>query len=168
MRSSSTLNTLSVNPQAHINFADPPADPFKTLLMNNLVGTGGIFGMNVDLGLIKGDLIEILTKSEGEHLLTFVNRTQGSDLPVNTALLVVRTPDGGAGFRGEADGGTFRYFVVHGDGSSVTPIKNDWYLVRGDEITPPETTEPPPTNPNSTPTPPPTGGPDTPRIHPWR
>jgi hypothetical protein len=147
MRASSTLNTLTVNPQAHINFPHPPAGPFKTLLMNNLIGTGGIFGMNVDLGLIKGDLIEILTKSEGEHLLTFVNRNQGSDLPVNTALLVVRTPDGGAGFTGEADGGTFKYFVAHGDGSSVTPIKNDWYLVRGDEITPPQTTPPPPTNP---------------------
>jgi hypothetical protein len=47
MRASSTLNSLTVNPQAHINFADPPADPFKTLLMNNLIGTGGIFRMNV-------------------------------------------------------------------------------------------------------------------------
>jgi outer membrane autotransporter protein len=124
--------------------------------MNNLVGTGGIFGMNVDLGFIKGDLINILKTSEGEHLLTFVNRNQGSDLPAHTALLVVRTPDGGAGFVGEADGGTFRYFVVHGDGSSVTPVRNDWYLVRGDEITPPETT--PPGNPDPTP-PPPGGGP---------
>jgi hypothetical protein len=54
MRASSTLNML-VNPQAHINFPDPPAS-FKTLVMNNLVGTGGIFGMHVDLGLIQGDL----------------------------------------------------------------------------------------------------------------
>jgi outer membrane autotransporter protein len=152
MRASSTLNNLDVNPQAHINFADPPAaDPFKTLVMNNLVGKGGIFGMNVDLGLIKGDLINILKTSEGEHLLTFVNRNQGSDLPAHTALLVVRTPDGGAGFVGEADGGTFRYFVVHGDGSSVTPARNDWYLARGDEITPRETT--PPGNPDPTPGP---------------
>ena len=151
MRASSTLNTLTVSPQAHINFADPPTGAFKTLLVNNLIGTGGIFGMNVDLGLIKGDLIEILTKSEGEHLLTFVNRNQGSDLPVNTALLVVRTPDGGAGFTGETDGGTFKYFVVHGNGSPVTPIKNDWYLVRGDEIKPPQVTPPPPTNPKPTP-----------------
>ncbi len=154
MRASSTINTLAVNPQAHINFPVPPAPgSFKTLLINNLTGTGGIFGMNVDLGLIQGDLIEILTKSEGRHLLTFVNRNQGSDLPVNSALLVVRTADGGAGFRGETDGGTFKYFVVHGDGSPVTPFKNDWYLVRGDEIKPPETTEPPPTNPNPTPAP---------------
>jgi hypothetical protein len=58
-------------------------------------------------------------------------------------------------FTGEADGGTFRYFVVHGDGSSITPVRNDWYLVRGDEITPPETTPPPPTNPNPTPPTPP-------------
>jgi autotransporter family porin len=163
MRASSTLNTLTVNPEAHINFADPPsADPFKTLVINNLFGTGGIFGMNVDLGLVKGDLIDILTKSQGEHLLTFVNRNQETDLPAHTTLLVVRTPDGGAGFTGEVDGGTFRYFVVHGDGSSVTPIKNDWYLVRGDEITPPETETPPPTDPNPNPTPaptPPGGGP---------
>jgi outer membrane autotransporter protein len=159
IKASSTLNNLDVNPQAHINFADPPsAAPFKTLVMNNLIGIGGIFGMNVDLGLIKGDFINILTKSEGEHLLTFVNRNQGSDLPAHTALLVVRTPDGGAGFVGEADGGTFRYFVVHGDGSSVTPARNDWYLVRGDEITPREIT--PPGNPD--PTPPPLGGGPTP------
>jgi hypothetical protein len=43
MRASSTLNTLAVNPQAHINFPDPPA-AFRTLVMNNLIGTGGIFG----------------------------------------------------------------------------------------------------------------------------
>src|SRR5262249_52189560 len=152
MRASSTLDNLRVNPQAHINFADPhSAAPFKTLVMNNLIGTGGIFGMNVDLGLIKGDLINVLTKSQGEHLLTFVNRTKASDLPGHTALLVVRTPDGGAGFRGEADGGTFRYFVVHGDNSSVTPVRNDWYLVRGDEIKPPEIIDPPPIDPAPTP-----------------
>jgi hypothetical protein len=74
------------------------------------------------LAAIEGDLIEILTSGAGEHLLTFNNRTAGSDLPVNVALLVARTP-GGAGFRGEEDGGTFRYFVVHGDGSSVTPVR---------------------------------------------
>jgi hypothetical protein len=167
MRASSTINNLTVNPQAHINFADPPSDPFKTLLVNNLVvntvnnpsGTGGIFQMNNDLAAIEGDLIEILTSSTGEHLLTFKNRTAGSDLPVNTALLVVRTP-GGAGFRGEEDGGTFRYFVVHGDGSSVTPVRNDWYLVRGDEITPPEITPPNP-NPTPAPTPQPTPPPPT-------
>jgi outer membrane autotransporter protein len=155
MRASSTINTLTVKPQAHVNFPVPPAaGQFKTLLVNNLGGTGGIFHMNVDLGLIKGDLIDILSTSEGEHLLTFVNRNQGSDLPVNTALLVVRTPPpGGAGFTGETDGGTFKYFVVHGDGSSVTPVKNDWYLVRGDAITPPQVTPPPPTNPNPSPTP---------------
>jgi T5SS/PEP-CTERM-associated repeat protein len=86
MRASSTLSTLSVNPQAHINFADPPSARFKTLVINKLVGTGAIFGMNVNLGLIKGDLINILDHSEGRHLLTFVNRNQGSDLPVNRAM----------------------------------------------------------------------------------
>jgi pertactin len=55
----------TVDPQAHINFPVPPAPgQFKTLLMNNLSGTGGIFAMNVDLGLIKGDLVEILTKAK--------------------------------------------------------------------------------------------------------
>jgi outer membrane autotransporter protein len=160
MRASSTVNTLTVNPEAHINFAHPASAPFKTLVINNLIGTGAIFGMNVDLGAIKGDLVNILTKSQGLHLLTFTNRTQGSDLPENRALLVVRTPDGGAGFGGEADGGTFRYFVVHGDGSSVTPVKNDWYLVRGDEIKPPEIIDPPPIDPNPTPTPAPTPPPN--------
>ena len=79
MLASSTLSTLSVNPQAHINFADPPSARFKTLVINRLVGTGAIFGMNLNLGLIKGDLINILDHSEGRHLLRHVSTS--SDLP---------------------------------------------------------------------------------------
>jgi outer membrane autotransporter protein len=148
MTASSTLNTLAVSRGAQIIFTPPPGDPFKTLVMNNLQGSEGIFRMNNDLAAIKGDLVAILHSSEGVHLVTFNNLTPGSDLPANVALLVVKTPDGGAGFVGEEDGGTFRYFVVHGDGSSVTPVTNNWYLVRGDELTPGEVTPTPPTNPN--------------------
>ena len=155
MTASSTLNTLTVNPGARVTSIDPPSDqPFKTLVMNNLVGTGATFGMNIDLGQIRGDLLAILTSSQGLHLIEFSNRDQSADLPVNVALLVVKTADGGAGFSGETDGGTFKYFVVHGaDGSTVTPVKQNWYLVRGDEITPPQVT--PPVDPN--PSPPPGG-----------
>ena len=154
MTASATLNTLAVNSGARVTFVDPPSDqPFKTLVMNNLVGTGATFGMNIDLGQIRGDLIAILTSSQGLHLIEFSNRDQSADLPVNVALLVVKTADGGAGFSGETDGGTFKYFVVHGaDGSTVTPVKQNWYLVRADEITPPQVT--PPVDPNPTPPPP--------------
>ena len=156
MTASSTLNTLTVNPGARVTFVDPPSDqPFKTLVMNNLVGTGATFGMNIDLGQIRGDLVAILTSSQGLHLIEFSNRDQSEDLPVNVALLVVKTADGGAGFSGETDGGTFKYFVVHGvDGSTVTPVKQNWYLVRADEIPPPQVTPPPPVDPNPTPPPP--------------
>ena len=150
MTASSTLNTLTVNPGARVSFVDPPSDqPFKTLVMNNLVGTGATFGMNIDLGQIRGDLVAILTSSQGLHLIEFSNRDQSEDLPVNVALLVVKTADGGAGFSGETDGGTYKYFVVHGDESTATPVRNNWYLVRADEITPPQVT--PPVDPNPTP-----------------
>jgi len=63
-----------------------------------------------------------------QHLIEFSNRDQSADLPVNVALLVVKTADGGAGFSGETDGGTFKYFVVHGvDGSTVTPVKKNYF-----------------------------------------
>ena len=155
MTASSTLNTLTVNPGARVNFVDPPSDrPFKTLVINKLVGTGATFGLNIDLGLKKGDLVNVLSTSEGLHLIDFSNRDQSVDLPAHVALLVVKTADGGAGFSGETDGGTYKYFVVHGDGSSVTPVRNNWYLVRGDEVTPPEVT--PPVDPDpTTPTTPP-------------
>ena len=168
MIASSTLNNLTVSRGAQIIFTPPPADPFKTLVINNLIGSGDIFRMNNDLAAIKGDLIAVLQSSEGVHLITFKNLRPGSDLPVHVALLVVKTPDGGAGFVGEEDGGTFRYFVVHGDGSSVTPVTNNWYLVRGDELTPGELKPTPPTNPNPLPQPgpepilPPGIEPDTP------
>jgi outer membrane autotransporter protein len=148
MTASSTVNTLTVNPGARIVFPNP--DQFHTLVINSLVGTGATFGMNIDLAAIKGDLISILTHSEGTHLITFSNLSQGADLPVNQALLVVQTPDFGAGFSGETDGGTYKYFLVHGDGSAVTPVHDNWYLVRGDEIQP------------GNETPPDNGGPTTP------
>jgi outer membrane autotransporter protein len=114
--------------RAHIFFADTPADPFKTLVMNNLTGTGGIFKLNNDLAAIKGDLINILNSSQGGHLVLFNNRAAGSDLPVDTALLVVKTADGHAVFGGVEEGGTFLYFVRRGNGSSITPVTTDWYL----------------------------------------
>jgi autotransporter family porin len=147
MRASSTLNTLDVSPKAHVSFAD---SPFKTLVMNNLTGTGGIFKLNNDLAAIQGDLINILNSSQGGHLVLFNNRTAGSDLPVDTALLVVKTTDGQAVFGGAEDGGTFLYFVRRGNGSSITPETTNWYLVRGDEITPPS----PSPSPSPTPAPP--------------
>jgi len=153
MTASSTLNTLSVNSGARIIFMDPPDQPFKTLVVNRLVGDGATFTMSVDLGQIRGDLLSILQSSEGTHLVEFMNRDQSTDLPVNVALLVVQTPDGGAGFSGETDGGTYKYYLVHGDNTSVTPVRNNWYLVRGDEVTPPEITPPPPTDPNPSPSP---------------
>jgi len=156
MRASSTLNTLDVSPRAHVFFADPPADPFKTLVMNNLTGTGGIFTLNNDLATIKGDLINILNSSQGGHLVLFNNRTAGSDLPVDTALLVVKTTDGQAVFGGAEDGGTFLYFVRRGNGSSITPVTTNWYLVRGDEITPPSPSPSPPPSPSPSPFPSPT------------
>jgi hypothetical protein len=151
MRASSTLNTLDVSPKARVSFADPPANPFKTLVMNNLTGTGGIFKLNNDLAAIKGDLINILNSSQGGHLVLFNNRTAGSDLPVDTALLVVKTTDGHAVFGGAEEGGTFLYFVRRGNGSSITPVTTDWYLVRGDEITPPPTPAPPGPQPSPSP-----------------
>jgi hypothetical protein len=62
------------------------------------------------------------SSSEGQHLIEFSNRDQSTDLHVNVALLVVTTANGGAAFSGKTDGGTYKYFVVHGvDGSTVTP-----------------------------------------------
>jgi outer membrane autotransporter protein len=160
IRASSTLDTLDVSARAHVSFADPPADPFKTLVMNNLTGTGGIFTLNNDLAAIKGDLINILNTSQGGHLVLFNNRTAGSDLPVDTALLVVKTTDGHAVFGGEEDGGTFLYFVRRGNGSNITPVTTDWYLVRGDEITTPSPSPSPSPRPSTSPSPRPSIPPD--------
>ena len=145
MAASSTVGTLNVAAGAHISFLHP-SPGFTTLALNKLTGSGGVFTMDVNLPARQGDLLTIQTLSQGNHLLNIFNRNQSADLPAETALLVVRTPDGGAGFSGEIDGGTYKYFVVHGDGSAVTPNPNDWYLVRGDEINP---------NPPSGPIPPP-------------
>jgi len=115
-------------------FRAPFIDVHKTLTLGRLSGTGGTFGMNIDLRHEVGDLIDITGTSGGSHLLTFFDRGAGTDLRANAALLVVKTSDGIAGFSGMIDRAVFKYYVVHGDGSSATPIPDDWYLVRADRI----------------------------------
>ncbi|HEY4781694.1 MAG TPA: autotransporter outer membrane beta-barrel domain-containing protein [Chthoniobacterales bacterium] len=130
---SSNVKSLSVSPGADIVFR-APFDLRKTLTLGRLSGTGGTFGMNIDLRHEVGDLIDITGPSAGSHLLTFFDRGAGTDLRANAALLVVKTSDGIAGFSGMIDRAVFKYYVVHGNGSSATPIPDDWYLVRADRI----------------------------------
>lgn len=138
MRTSSTVNTLNVDPGARIIFpvSSAGASSFRTLALNRLTGTGGIFRMDVNLGAIRGDLVHIQTSSQGDHSVDLTNVSPASDLPVNTGLLVVRTPDGVSTYSGGVDGGVFRYAVVRGDGSSIIPNTTDWYLVRLDDVPP--------------------------------
>ncbi len=130
---SSNVKSLSVSPGADVLFR-APFDFRKTLTLGSLSGTGGTFGMNIDLRHEVGDLIDITGTSAGSHLLTFFDRGVGTDLRANAALLVVKTSDGVAGFSGMIDRAVFKYYVVHGDDSSATPIPDDWYLVRADRI----------------------------------
>jgi len=130
---SSNVKSLSVSPGADIVFR-APFDLRKMLTLGRLSGTGGTFGMNIDLRHEVGDLIDITGPSAGSHLLTFFDRGAGTDLRANAALLVVKTSDGIAGFSGMIDRAVFKYYVVHGNGSSATPIPDDWYLVRADRI----------------------------------
>jgi len=134
MTGSSNVKLLSVSPGASAVFSAPFGDLHHALTLGRLSGTGGTFGMNIDLRRQVGDLIDITGTSNGSHLLTFFDRGHGTDLRANAALLVVKTSDGVAGFSGMIDRAVFKYYVVHGDGSSATPIPDDWYLVRADRI----------------------------------
>jgi outer membrane autotransporter protein len=135
MSGSSNLKSLSVASGASAVFSPALAGARHTLTIGSLIGTGATFGMNIDLRRRVGDLIDITGSSDGSHLLTFTDRGHGTDLRSNAALLLVETPDGVAGFSGMTDRAVFKYYVVHGNGSSATPNPNDWYLVRADKIT---------------------------------
>jgi hypothetical protein len=142
MNGSSNVKSLSVNPGASAVFSPPFGDVHHTLTIGSLIGTGGIFGMNIDLRRAVGDLIDITGTSNGSHLLTFTDRGHGTDLRSNQALLLVETPDGVAGFSGMIDRAVYKYYVVHGNGSSATPNPDDWYLVRADKILRDQVTRP--------------------------
>jgi outer membrane autotransporter protein len=168
MTKSSTLDELEVFPGALINFVGPNNGPFTTLVAKSLIGQGGIFAMNVDLGRAKGDLLVIQTTMAGfnEHHLRITNLDQGADLPPGIALLVVVTNQtSGLEFPSNlVDGGTYKYETERGNGTSGLDMHN-WYLVRADEIHPPETTPTPTAVPSQpppiqTPTPLPGGGPN--------
>jgi autotransporter family porin len=134
MTGSSDVKSLSVSPGANALFRPPFIGVHSTLTIGSLLGTGGTFGMNIDLRHALGDLIDITGTSAGSHLLTFFDRGHGTDLRPNESLLVVKTSDGVAGFSGMTDRAVYKYFVVHGDGSPTTPVPDDWYLVRADKI----------------------------------
>jgi len=134
MTGSSDVKSLSVRPGANALIHPPFLGVHSKLTIGSLLGTGGTFGLNIDLRRQVGDLIDITGPSAGSHLLTFFDRGFGTDLRPNQALLVVQTSDGVAGFSGMTDRALFKYFVVHGDGSPATPNPDDWYLVRADKI----------------------------------
>jgi outer membrane autotransporter protein len=135
MTGSSNLKSLGVRSGASAVFSPTLADVRHTLTIGSLIGTDATFGMNIDLRRGVGDLIDITGSSDGSHLLTFSDRGHGTDLRSNEALLLVETPDGVAGFSGMTDRAVYKYYVVHGNGSSATPNPDDWYLVRADKIT---------------------------------
>jgi outer membrane autotransporter protein len=142
MTGSSDLQSLRVRPGASALFRPSLFGLHSTLTMGRLLGTGGTFGMNIDLRRSVGDLIDITGRSEGSHLLTFSDRGRGTELRSTEALQVVKTSDGIAGFSGMTDRGVFKYFVVHGNGSPATPVPDDWYLVRADKIVQDQVTRP--------------------------
>jgi outer membrane autotransporter protein len=141
MTGSSNVQSLSVSPGANATFSTLFNLARNTLTIGNLFGTGGRFGLNINLRRDVGDLIDITAISQGSHLLTFSDR--GTDLRKNQSLLVVQTADGVAGFSGFTDRGVFKYYVVHGNGSATTPDPNDWYLVRADRIVQDQVERPP-------------------------
>jgi outer membrane autotransporter protein len=134
MTGNSNVNSLSVGPGANVMFSPPLRGVHSTLTLGSLSGTGGIFGMNIDLRRGVGDLIDITGTSAGSHLLTFFDHGHGTDLVSRKSLLVVETSDGVAGFSGMTDRAAYKYYVVHGDSSRDTPNPDDWYLVRADRI----------------------------------
>ena len=91
MTGSSNVKSLSVNPGANVVFSAPFNGVHNTLTLGSLSGTGGLFGMNIDLRRAIGDLIDITGSSDGSHFLTFFDRGHGTDLRPNQALLVVET-----------------------------------------------------------------------------
>ena len=132
MTGSSNVKSLSVSPGTSAVFSTLFNGAHNTLTLGSLFGTGGRFGLNINLRRDVGDLIDITGTSQGSHRLTFFDR--GTDLRPNESLLVVKTRDGVAGFSGMTDRAVYKYYVVHGDGSRATPDPNDWYLVRADRI----------------------------------
>jgi outer membrane autotransporter protein len=128
------------------------------LVTRSLIGSGGIFGMNVNLPALIGDLLVVQTASAGfnEHHLQIINLDQSHDPGVNKALLVVISAQtSGLEFpSNQVDAGTFKYQSRRGNNTTVTPDPNNWYLVRTDTPEPSPTPTPSPT-PIPSPSPPP-------------
>jgi hypothetical protein len=141
MLGSSNVQSLSVAPGASADFSTLFNLARNTLTTGSLLGTGGRFGLNINLRREVSDLIDITGTSQGSHFLTFFDR--GTDLRKNHSVLVVQTADGVAGFSGKTDRGVFAYYVVHGNGSAITPDPKDWYLVRADKIVQDQVERPP-------------------------
>jgi outer membrane autotransporter protein len=125
MTDSASVAAVGMNGGA-INFGASPA--FRTLTLGSLSGSG-IFGMRVNLGLNRGDFLEITGNAAGHHQLRV--RSSGSDPAQGDPLQLVHIGGGDARFSlqgGPVDVGAYRYRLEQSG--------NDWRLVGTRSITP--------------------------------
>jgi outer membrane autotransporter protein len=131
MTKSSKVDLLLLQQQSHVIFVHQPGGAFSQLTIDRLKGDSGIFDMHVNMGIFKGDFLNITGSSAGNY---FLNITNEGDTPtdLNRTLPVVHTGDGIANFglyNGKpVDVGAYKYNLYRGDGSSRMPESNDWYL----------------------------------------
>ena len=128
----SILSNLDVSAGGKVLFL-PPAPGFKNItITGNLTGSG-LFGMNTNLGALRGDHIDVQGTSAGNHSVLIVN-TGGAPTGPGQALEIISTVDGAANFAlvnpgQHVDAGMYSYRLRRGNNTGNTPDPTNWYLV---------------------------------------
>jgi outer membrane autotransporter protein len=108
---------------------------FHTLTVTNNLSGNGTLDMATNLVNETADFVNVLGTTSGTQQITILNAVQNVDPPAQTVIKLVQTTGGTGIFTGASDAGTFRFEVLSGNGSAVTPDPNAWYLEFSSDLT---------------------------------
>jgi outer membrane autotransporter protein len=123
-----TVNNLQNNGTLAVSAFQSGRTTFNSLMVtNNFTGNGQVL-LSTDLLHQRGDFITVAGTVAGTQRVIVANDSQGADPAPGTVLKLVQTGGGSGNFTGATDAGTFRYEILRGNGSLLTPDINSFYL----------------------------------------
>ncbi|MDR1460137.1 MAG: autotransporter outer membrane beta-barrel domain-containing protein [Campylobacteraceae bacterium] len=119
VRGNSIVSDLKLSNGAivDLSYNNSPLSNSTTLIADNILGNGGVFGVRVDANNLINDTIFVTNSSYGTHTINFYDKTTGGySVNGNLSLTIVQylnaTGDYQANFIGHADVGAYTYALT--------------------------------------------------------
>jgi outer membrane autotransporter protein len=125
---SQSTNNLVNNGLITLSTPAPANTAYHTLNVAGAFSGNGTVALNTDLLNQTGDLINISGPTSGSQQILITNVVQSVDPASTSVVKLVQTQGGSGNFTGFTDAGTYRFAILPGNGSALTPDPNAFYL----------------------------------------